>query len=95
MLLNLANEQTKVIPGSGPVQTQADLKELANMMDTLRVRFYDMIGKGMTCGRHVSRRADQGIRCEMGRSEAVHRQCVSRDSGITSVNLGREAHGIV
>jgi glyoxylase-like metal-dependent hydrolase (beta-lactamase superfamily II) len=46
--LNLSNEQTRVIPGSGPVQTYADLKELANMMETVRARFYDYIGKGMT-----------------------------------------------
>ena len=48
MFLQLANEQTRVIPGSGPVQTYADLKELAEMMETLRVRFYDFLGRGMT-----------------------------------------------
>lgn len=48
MFLNLSNEQTRVIPGTGPVQTYAELKELADMMETVRVRFYDYIGKGMT-----------------------------------------------
>jgi cyclase len=48
--LQLANEQTKVIPGIGPVQTRADLKELAEMMETVRVRFYNMIGKGLSSG---------------------------------------------
>lgn len=48
MFLQVANEQTKVIPGSGPVQSYADLKELAEMMETLRVRFYDFLGRGMT-----------------------------------------------
>ena len=47
-LVNLTNEQTKVIPGSGPVQTQADLKELAGMIETVRKRVYDFIGRGMT-----------------------------------------------
>ena len=47
------------------------------MMETLRKRFYNMIGKGMTAGGHVSRCANQGVRCEVGRSEAIHRQCVS------------------
>lgn len=46
--LQLANEQTRVIPGIGPVQSRADLQELANMMETVRARFYDYIGKGMT-----------------------------------------------
>jgi glyoxylase-like metal-dependent hydrolase (beta-lactamase superfamily II) len=48
LLLSLTDAQTKVIPASGPVQSQADLKELAEMMETLRGRFYDFIGKGMT-----------------------------------------------
>ena len=48
MFLQVANEQTKVIPGSGPLQSYADLKELAEMMETLRVRFYGYIGSGMT-----------------------------------------------
>ena len=48
MLLQVANEQTKVIPGSGPVQSYADLKELAEMMETVRGRFYNYIGSGMT-----------------------------------------------
>ena len=50
MFLNLANDQTKVIPGAGPVQSRADLQELAEMMETVRVRFYNMIGKGMSSG---------------------------------------------
>jgi cyclase len=48
MFLTMSSQQTKVIPGSGPVQTYADLQELAEMMDTVRIRFYDYIGKGMT-----------------------------------------------
>jgi hypothetical protein len=48
MFLNLSNEQTRVVPGRGPIQTKADLQELANMMETVRARFYDYIGKGMT-----------------------------------------------
>ena len=47
-LVNLTNERTRIIPGSGPVQSQADLKEQAIMMETLRERFFDFIGKGMT-----------------------------------------------
>jgi glyoxylase-like metal-dependent hydrolase (beta-lactamase superfamily II) len=50
ILMNLTNEQTRVIPGIGPVQSQADLQELQNMMETVRVRFYNMIGKGLSAG---------------------------------------------
>jgi glyoxylase-like metal-dependent hydrolase (beta-lactamase superfamily II) len=48
MLIKLTNERTRIIPGSGPAQSQADLKEQAIMMETLRERFFDFIGKGMT-----------------------------------------------
>ena len=65
-LLNLTNEQTKVIPGSGPVQTQADLKELADMMETLAFQFLRHDRQGYESWRHVPCRAHQGVRCEMG-----------------------------
>ena len=48
MLIKLTDERTRIIPGSGPVQSQAHLKEQAAMMETLRERFFDFIGKGMT-----------------------------------------------
>jgi glyoxylase-like metal-dependent hydrolase (beta-lactamase superfamily II) len=48
LLLSMTNAQTKVIPASGPVQTQSDLRDLASMMESVRARCYDYIGKGMT-----------------------------------------------
>jgi hypothetical protein len=49
-LLDLTNEQTRVIPGSGPVQTPADLQDLAEMMTTMHQRFVGMMRKGMSAG---------------------------------------------
>jgi glyoxylase-like metal-dependent hydrolase (beta-lactamase superfamily II) len=49
-LLDLTNEQTRVIPGSGPVQTLADLRDLAEMMTTMHQRFVGMMRKGMSAG---------------------------------------------
>lgn len=49
-LVELTNDQTRVIPGTGPVQTQADLKELADMTSTMRTRFVEMMRKGMSAG---------------------------------------------
>lgn len=46
-LLDLANEQTRVIPGHGPVQTRADLKVQHEMLVTLRERLHQMMRKGM------------------------------------------------
>lgn len=50
ILLNQTNAQTRVIPGIGPVQSQADLQDLANMLTTVRIRFYNMLGKGLSSG---------------------------------------------
>ena len=49
-LLDLTNEQTHVIPGSGPVQAPAELKDLAEMMTTMHQRFVGMMRKGMSAG---------------------------------------------
>jgi len=46
-LLDLANDQTRVIPGTGPVQTKADLKAQHEMLVTLRERLHQMMRKGM------------------------------------------------
>lgn len=46
-LLDLTNERTRVIPGAGPVQTQADLQVQHAMLVTLRERLHQMMRKGM------------------------------------------------
>jgi len=46
-LLDLANDQTRVIPGTGPIQTRADLKVQHEMLVTLRERLHQMMRKGM------------------------------------------------
>lgn len=49
-LVKLTNAQTKVVPGSGPVQTPADLKDLADMILAMRIRVVDLLKKGMSSG---------------------------------------------
>jgi cyclase len=46
-LLDLTNDQTRVIPGAGPVQTRADLRVQHEMLVTLRERLHQMMRKGM------------------------------------------------
>jgi len=46
-LLDLANEDTRVVPGTGPVQTRADLKAQHDMLVTLRDRIGKMMRQGM------------------------------------------------
>ena len=47
-LVGLTDAQTRIIPGSGPVQTQADLQALQEMAGTMRTRFVEMMRKGMS-----------------------------------------------
>ncbi len=46
-LLQLTNMDTRIIPGSGPVQTKADLQALNDMCSTLRDRFLKLMKQGM------------------------------------------------
>ena len=45
-LLDLSNAETRVIPGTGPVQTRADL-QAHDMLKTLRERLPKMMRQGM------------------------------------------------
>jgi cyclase len=47
-LAGLGDAQTRVIPGSGPVQTHADLQAQADMCAEMRTRFVGMMRKGMS-----------------------------------------------
>jgi hypothetical protein len=94
LLVGLANEQTKIIPGSGPVQTRAELKELADMMETLRFRFYDMIGRGMSAGDMFRASPTREFDAKWGNPREF---IASVYPGLWNHvrELGRDAHGIV
>ena len=47
-LVALTDDQTRVIPGTGPVQTRADLQAQLDMLGTMRTRFVEMMRKGMS-----------------------------------------------
>jgi hypothetical protein len=47
-LLDLTNDETRVVPGSGPIQTRADLKTQHEMLVTLRERLHQMMRKGLS-----------------------------------------------
>ena len=53
-LVGLADAQTKVIPGKGPVQAKADLQALADMTAAMRHSFFDMMKKGMSASAMVA-----------------------------------------
>lgn len=46
-LLGLANAQTKIIPGNGPVQTRADLQAYSDMVTEMHSQLVALMKKGM------------------------------------------------
>jgi glyoxylase-like metal-dependent hydrolase (beta-lactamase superfamily II) len=46
-LLKIANAETRVIPGTGPVQTRADLQAQADMCNAMRDRLVKLMRQGM------------------------------------------------
>jgi cyclase len=46
-LIDLSNAETRVVPGTGPVQTRADLQAQHDMLNTLRERLGKMMRQGM------------------------------------------------
>jgi glyoxylase-like metal-dependent hydrolase (beta-lactamase superfamily II) len=46
LLLKISNEQTKIVPGSGPVMTRAEFKNERELMETVRQRLFKQIREG-------------------------------------------------
>jgi len=46
-LSSIANQDTKIVPGVGPVQTYADLQAQSDMLATLKDRLIDLMRKGI------------------------------------------------
>jgi cyclase len=56
-LLNLCNDQTRIVPGSGPVQTRADLQAEHDMLSAMQDKVWALMRKGMTAGDIVAAKA--------------------------------------
>ncbi|MBX5460044.1 MAG: MBL fold metallo-hydrolase [Steroidobacteraceae bacterium] len=46
-LLELTNDETKIVPGTGPLQTRAHLEEQLHMLSTMKDRLVGLMKKGM------------------------------------------------
>ena len=46
LLLKLSNEKTMIVPGTGPVMTQAQLKEERELMEIVRQRLFKQVRQG-------------------------------------------------
>ena len=56
-LLDLSNDQTRIVPGSGPVQTRADLQAEHDMLSAMQDKVWALMRKGMTAGDIVAAKA--------------------------------------
>ena len=46
LLLKIANEQTKIIPGTGPMMTYAEFKAERELMEVVRQRLFKQVREG-------------------------------------------------
>ena len=46
LLFKLSNDQTKIVPGTGPVMSQADFKAERELMETVRQRLFKQVRSG-------------------------------------------------
>ena len=53
-VLAIANEETRIIPGHGPVSTRADLAEYRRVVSTIRDRVQAMVRKGKSLAEVVA-----------------------------------------
>jgi cyclase len=65
-LLELSNDQTRIIPGSGPVQTRADLKAEHDMLAAVRDKLWELMRKGLSPSEIIAARASGDFDAKWG-----------------------------
>ena len=68
-LLDMTNADTRIVPGTGPIQTRADLQTQYDMLSTLRDRFVKMMRQGMGVDEMVATGATKEFDAKWGRPE--------------------------
>ena len=65
-LLQLVDAQTRIIPGTGPIQTKADLQAQGDMLSTVRTRLANMMKQGLGAKDMVARAPTQEFDSKWG-----------------------------
>ena len=81
-LQTLANEDTRIVPGRGPVLGLKDLKAQYEMYATVYDRLTQLLNKGRGPERGGGRAADQGIRCADGEPGRVRSPRIREPVGV-------------
>jgi glyoxylase-like metal-dependent hydrolase (beta-lactamase superfamily II) len=65
-LLNLCNDQTRIVPGTGPVQTRADLKAEHDMLAAVHDKVWELMRKGMSPSEIITAKASADFDAKWG-----------------------------
>jgi hypothetical protein len=73
-LQTLTNEETRIVPGRGPVLSLADLRAQTQMYGTLYDRLTQLLNKGRGPGEAVAARPAQEFEAQMGNPDEFVRR---------------------
>lgn len=65
-LLDLSNEQTRIVPGMGPVQSRADLKAEHDMLAAMHDKVWELMRKGMSASEILAAKASGDFDAKWG-----------------------------
>jgi glyoxylase-like metal-dependent hydrolase (beta-lactamase superfamily II) len=68
-LLEIADENTRIVPGTGPIQTRADLEAQSEMLSTIRQRVVGMIRMGYSAEDMLANNATEDYDAKWGDPE--------------------------
>jgi cyclase len=65
-LLDLSNEQTRIVPGTGPLQTRADLQAEHDMLAAMQDKVWALMRKGMSASEIIAANASADFDAKWG-----------------------------
>jgi hypothetical protein len=68
-LLGLTNNQTRIVPGTGPIQTRADLQAQSEMVSAMRERLVGLMKQGMSASQMFNQRPTKEFDAKWGNPE--------------------------
>ncbi len=83
-LQTLADAQTRIVPGRGPVMTLADLKTQYAMYATLYIRLTELLNKGRSPDEAVAARPAKEFEAQMGNADEFVRRAFESQWGYLS-----------
>jgi glyoxylase-like metal-dependent hydrolase (beta-lactamase superfamily II) len=89
-MLDMANEQTRIIPGRGTVLSRSQLASQLQMMTTIRDRLYDLVKRGMSAEEMVAAGPTREFDAQFGDPELM-----IRNAARSLADNARQVPGVV